>query len=105
MITTLAVWVKGAAAAAILGVAPLVLTPPATAGPCAPHKELAKYLAENHFERRRGAGLTRDGKLFEIFISEKGTWTVLVSLPTGVSCIVLDGTDWEGRSLAVGPEV
>jgi hypothetical protein len=48
--------------------------------------------------------LTRDGRLLEILISEKGTWTVLVSLPTGVSCIVFEGTDWQGRSLAVGPD-
>jgi hypothetical protein len=105
MITTLPAWVKGAVAAAILAVAPFVLTPPATAGRCGSHKELTNRLAKHFYERRGGAGLTRDGKLFEIFISEKGTWTVLVSLPTGVSCIVLDGTEWEGRSLAVGPEV
>jgi hypothetical protein len=105
MITTLPAWVKGAVAAAILAVAPFFLTPPATAGRCGSHKELTNRLAKHFYERRGGAGLTRDGKLFEIFISEKGTWTVLVTLPTGMSCIVLDGTDWEGRSLAVGPEI
>jgi hypothetical protein len=102
--TTLSVWLKGAIAAAALVVATFALTPPATAGHCGRHEEPTRYLAENYFERRQGAGLTRDGTLFEIFISEKGTWTVLISLPTGVSCMVLDGTDWQGKSLAVGPQ-
>jgi hypothetical protein len=103
MMTTLT-WLRGAAVAAIMVVAPFVLTPPATADPCGPHKELGKYLADHNSERHRGWGLIHDGRLLEIFISEKGTWTVLVSLPTGMSCIVFEGTDWQGKSLTVGPE-
>ena len=105
MMMTIPAWFKGAVAAATLAAATFVLTPPATASPCGRHEELAKYLAEHFFERSLGAGLTRDGKLLEIFISEKGTWTVLVSLPTGISCIVSEGTDWQGKSLVAGPEV
>jgi hypothetical protein len=105
MTMTIPAWFKGAVAAASLAAATFVLTPSATASPCGRHEELADYLAKHFFERRLGAGLTRDGKLLEIFISEKGTWTILVSLPTGISCIVSEGTDWHGRSLVAGPEV
>src|SRR5262245_19686739 len=97
-------WLRSVAAAAVLVFVEFVLTPAAIADPWCLHKELGKYLADNYSERHRGWCLTRDGRLLEIFISEKGTWTVLVSLPTGASCIVFEGTDWQGRNLAVHPE-
>jgi hypothetical protein len=85
------------------GTLAFALTPLATADPCGPHKELTRHLADHYSERHRGRGLTRDGRLLEILISEKGTWTVLVSLPTGLSCIVFEGTDWQGQEPSSGP--
>jgi hypothetical protein len=104
MMTIFPTFLSSAVAAVTLAVDQFVVTPPATADRCGSHGELTHYIAKHYFEQRRGAGLTGDGKLFEVFISEQGRWTVLVSLPTGVSCVVLEGTDWYGRSLVVGLE-
>jgi hypothetical protein len=104
MMTIFLTWLSRAVAAVTLAVDQFVVTPPATADRCGSHGELTHYIAKHYFEQRRGVGLTGDGKLFEVFISEQGRWTVLVSLPTGVSCVVLEGTDWQGRSLVAGPE-
>jgi hypothetical protein len=100
------VWLKGAITAAILTIAPVVLAPPASAGPpCGRHNELIKTLAERFSERRGGVGLTPEGKMIEIFISEQGTWTILMSMPTGLSCMVAAGSDWQGKNLMLGPEI
>ena len=92
-------------AATILATAPLLLAPPAMAGPpCGRHEEMTKALAERFSERRGGAGLTREGKMIEVFISDQGTWTILMSQATGLSCMMAAGSDWQGKSLIVGPE-
>ena len=100
MTKTLQAWVKGAAAAVTMAIATFVMTSAAAAGLCGPHEALTSLLVEQYLERQRGAGMTNDGKLLEIFVSEKGTWTVVVSLSMGSSCIVAEGTDWQDENLA-----
>ena len=37
-----------------------------------------------------------NGKLIQVFVStETGTWTIISTAPTGVSCIVAAGESWE----------
>jgi len=45
-----------------------------------------------------GAGLMPGGQLVEIFASPAGTWTILMSLPTGKSCLIAAGENWNGKT-------
>jgi hypothetical protein len=36
-----------------------------------------------------------NGNIVELFTSEKGSWTLLLTLPTGVSCLIAAGDNWE----------
>ncbi len=47
-----------------------------------------------------GRGLTADGRtMIEVFASDDGTWTLLVSMPGGDSCIIAHGDTWQQMRL------
>lgn len=82
-------------AAAVVAAAGLfALTPPATAGPCGSREQIIKELARTYKERPAAIGLMGTGEALEIFVSEAGTWTAIVSRPGGLACIVASGEVW-----------
>ena len=70
---------------------------PALAGPqCAAHDVVAKSLADQFGEVRRGIGLAADNTVMELCASaETGTWTVTVTQPSGQTCLFAAGSDFE----------
>ena len=41
-------------------------------------------------------GLTREGHVMEVFSSPDGeTWTIVITLPNGTSCMIGAGKHWE----------
>jgi hypothetical protein len=46
-------------------------------------------------ERLHSFGMLQHNAKVELFVSATGTWTVLVSTPSGRSCIVAVGSAWE----------
>lgn len=68
---------------------------------CATHTKLTDYLAKKYKEAQQGFGITNKGKsVLEIYTSERGTWTVLMTNSVGVTCIVAVGHSWEKRNQA-----
>jgi hypothetical protein len=65
---------------------------------CAPRENLLDYLAGAFKERHVGSGITQQGALMEIMASEKGSWSIILSTPNGVSCLVAAGDDWQAHS-------
>lgn len=62
---------------------------------CAPREVLPPRLAETYGETLRALGLAANNTLVEIYASEEtGTWTVVVTRPDGLSCLVASGGDW-----------
>lgn len=62
---------------------------------CASLPQLVDELAETWGESRVAAGLSAQGMLFQVFESSEGTWTLVVSDPTGRACPLAAGTNWE----------
>lgn len=62
---------------------------------CAPRDEVVKQLGAQFSETPVSRGLTGDGMLLEVFASPQGTWTAVLSEPTGVSCLVSGGEAWQ----------
>ena len=76
-------------AAAIIAASAL---PATAAAVCAPRDAIVKVLSDMG-ENHAGFGVTEKGALFELFVSGKDAgWTLVLSLPAGVSCIVATGT-------------
>lgn len=59
---------------------------------CAPREIVIERLSSKYGETRVSVGLTSSGGVVETFANSKsGTWTVLVTGPSGVSCVVSGG--------------
>ncbi len=90
--------------AIVIAAALLLLAQPANAQQvCAPHEKAALHIEKKFDEQVVGRGLTPNGKaMVELFVSESGSWTVLVSDPSGRSCVVAIGESWQHIPLLVG---
>ncbi len=63
---------------------------------CAPREDVIKQLAKSYGETRRGIGIARQGAVMEVFASDQtGSWTIVVTLPEGVTCLIASGKSYE----------
>lgn len=71
---------------------------------CAPRPDVLQRLAETYGETRRGIGMAQQGAVMEVFVSdETGTWTITVTLPNGLTCLVAAGEAYEVLAEALPP--
>ncbi len=70
---------------------------------CAPRDRAVKQLEKQFGELVSGRGLAVNGeRMIELYVSEKGSWTVLISDPNGRSCVMASGENWQGITVLVG---
>ena len=70
---------------------------------CLTRDAATKQLQKQFDKKVVGRGLANSGKaMFELFLSEKGSWTVVVSEPNGRSCIVASGESWQQLQRLIG---
>ncbi len=62
---------------------------------CGERSGVIKTLAKAYKENPTAMGLAAGGGMLEVFSSPAGSWTILVTQPTGTSCIVAAGEEWE----------
>lgn len=67
---------------------------PLRAEQCAPRDTVAQHLGTKYSEAQTAAGLQTSTRIVEVWASEEGTWTILVTRADGMSCIVAAGTHW-----------
>ena len=92
----------------VVGIALIACTPHAEAGEtgaCAARGEVVAKLAQRFGETLRSVGLQRADGLVEVYASETtGTWTILVTRPDGMSCLLAAGELWEEEPKAAAGE-
>ena len=73
-----------------------MLAGPAAAQPvCRERGEVVEHLARKYQEAPVAMGVTSGGKLVEVLTDHKGdTWTIIVTTPQGMSCLVATGEGW-----------
>ena len=84
--------------AAILCAAVIALhaVPSVAQAVCGDRGKLMTHLDKTYAERPVAMGLTSTGAVFELFTSTTGSWTILVTYPTGpTTCMVATGENWE----------
>jgi hypothetical protein len=62
---------------------------------CAPRSEIVQALAAENKEQPVAVGTADHGMRVEVFANADGAWTLLVTLPNGISCLMNGGTDWQ----------
>ena len=87
----------GAALAATLMAALFPVTARAeTLRNCAPRDVVVERLAGGYGESRQSIGLGPQGAVMEVFASSAtGTWTITVTSPSGVTCLIASGQSFE----------
>lgn len=74
---------------------PSALAQSRTDGPCGGHVSVAEKLKQIFDEQPTSIGLASSGAVIEIFTSPVGTWTIVLTNPQGVSCLMATGEHWE----------
>ncbi|WP_170333357.1 hypothetical protein [Ruegeria arenilitoris] len=73
---------------------------------CAPREDVVKRLVETYGETRRGLGIARQGAVMEVYASDQtGSWTIAVTLPDGMTCLIATGQAYEEMAEALPPNV
>ena len=63
---------------------------------CADRAQVVARLAELYGEARQSIGLAANNQVVEVFASpETGSWTITVTLPSGLTCLVAAGGSFE----------
>ncbi|MEX0370880.1 MAG: hypothetical protein AB3N09_09630 [Tateyamaria sp.] len=63
---------------------------------CGPRDLVVTRLAEGYGETRQSMGLGANNSVIEVFASEEsGTWTITVTTPNGLTCLVASGQAYE----------
>lgn len=63
---------------------------------CAKHETVVERLASKYGEVRQSMGLAQNNGVVEVFASpESGTWTIIITLPSGIACLVAAGEAFE----------
>jgi hypothetical protein len=68
---------------------------------CGPRKNITESLSGKYKERVVGRGLTEGGMILELFVSSKGSWSVVVNDPLK-ACIISTGEAWEKAEPSIG---
>ena len=66
---------------------------------CGERDSIVERLAEGYGESRQSLGLGANNSLVEVFAStETGTWTITVTTPNGMMCLLASGQAYEPLS-------
>ena len=75
--------------------------PVAAAMQCGAHDAVTQALTSKYQETRRIMGVVNARMVMEIFMSPKGTWTILITNTSGTACITAAGEDWQELPVAM----
>jgi hypothetical protein len=73
---------------------------------CGPRDDVIKRLTETYGETRQGIGIARQGAVMEVYASAtSGSWTITVTLPDGMTCLIASGQSYEDMAEVLPPNV
>lgn len=63
---------------------------------CGPREAIVQRLTQAYGETRQSVGLGKNNDLVEVFASaDSGSWTITVTKPSGLTCLVASGQAFE----------
>lgn len=61
---------------------------------CGERGDVLNKLEERYDEKPAAFGVGSDGRMIEVLVGPAGTWTILSTSPTGITCILGSGDGW-----------
>ncbi len=81
-----------------------IATPTLAQTVCGERTRFIERLDQRYREAPAALGMIDNGSVLELLTSSNGTWTILVTAPSGKTCMVASGENWETLpKLARGP--
>lgn len=72
---------------------------------CGERQAMIDYLANRFKEIPHAMGLVSTRGVIELFVSKKGSWTMLMTMTSGRTCLMAAGESWEPiKAKFVDPE-
>ena len=62
---------------------------------CGARESLVERLEVRFKESETAFGITGNGMVAELFVSAEGSWTLVLTRPDGISCLMAAGQNWE----------
>ena len=62
---------------------------------CGKRADFLAQFAKLYDELPSAIGITDQGALLDLLVSASGTWTMMLTVPGGLTCIVATGQQWE----------
>ncbi len=92
---------------AVLGVALIAFqaAPAGAQAACGDRAKMITHLGATFSEHPVAMGLTSTGAVIEVLTSPSGTWTFLVTDPSGLTCMVASGDGWESLSITPAGQI
>lgn len=86
----------GAVAVGAVAVSAVALTalPASAQQVCGERTAILDQLKREFNETPSGKGMSSNGAVVEFLSSESGTWTMLVTFPSGATCLLAAGDNW-----------
>src|SRR6476660_8130816 len=69
---------------------------------CGPRSQIVDKLGSEFKERQQAVGYVNDKAVLELFVSGKGTWTLIATGTDGNSCLLSAGKDWDEANFVKG---
>jgi hypothetical protein len=94
------------AAVLSLAAAMTLLGQPAAAEPstCGAREAVLERLSARYDEQPVSLGVTATGSLLEVLASPSGSWTIIVTIPNGPTCLVSSGEGWRSAPVQLAEE-
>lgn len=91
------------AVAALIGAAFCFMASSAVAQPvCNDRQKFLDHLSSKYDEAPVSMGLASNGAVLEVLASRKtGSWTIIITGPTGQSCVIATGEGWENITVSL----
>jgi len=71
---------------------------------CGNRELVVERLTSKYGESRQSIGMAPQGRVVEVFAShETGTWTITVTMPNGITCLVASGQSFEDIDEPIAP--
>lgn len=62
---------------------------------CGKRAAVVADLNANYAERPKSVGIADNGTVLEVLTAKSGTWSILMTLPDGITCLIWFGEYWQ----------
>ncbi|MEM9427403.1 MAG: hypothetical protein AAGA06_11965 [Pseudomonadota bacterium] len=71
---------------------------------CGNRDMVVERLASKYGESRQSIGMAPKGRVIEVYAShETGTWTITMTMPNGITCLMASGQSYEALDEPIAP--